>query len=240
MSATATPTMPAEAMAGRMLSVDELADLNENSEQKYREAVIAAARTGATPSPRDLLITVSVMGRNSVDFLRDVERVRQRIAAVADIEAAEAMKPEESELHDAYLKEQAKLRELIAECKARIAAQKTIAYEAKSKRESLHKTIDRQQKFAFKTLRETADPAIEQELAAAEKEVERLKDLRNDPMDDIHYAHRLRRVGDVESDAYQHEITAIRADAHERVARAEAGLSQIHRRRHIPERFKIT
>lgn len=249
MSATATkpaatkPAVPAEAMAGKTMTVDELADMTENAEQRYREAVITAARTGNAPGPRDLLIAVSVMGRTSSDFLKDVERVKRRIAAVADIADADARKPEVEALYDEWLKESAAYREVERECKARLEAARAVLDEARSKHYRASEDVKNQERRAIDFLMETADPLIENEIAQVSREAEGLRDM-IPGMDGQHgfdgrYVVRLRQAGPEGSDAYKRELAAICDEVAAKANAVEATLPEVRRRKREPERFKL-
>jgi hypothetical protein len=235
--------MPVEAMAGKMLTVDELADLTENAEENYRRTVITAARTGNTPSPRDLLIAVSVMGRNSGQFLQDVERVKRRIAAVEDIADTDTRKPEVDALHEEWMKQSAAYNEVERECKARLEAARTARDKAWSNHHRASEELKHQRSKAFELLLTTADPAIDREVVAAEHQMHELRDM----LPGMNHGHsfegnhlvRLKRAEAKGGDAYTQELGAVKEEVIAKADAIEKSIPAIRQKKYDPERFKI-
>lgn len=248
MTATATKSKPAaDAPAATGIALEELYSMTANSSELYRDAVIAAAKSGKAPSARELLLIVSGAERSLDQFMSDVERVQQRLSAMKAIADADARKPEADALQGVYLEKLATLNEVRAECEKRIRAAEEAASAAKHDAFIVSDSIEGQRRQAFDVLNSTADTAIREEVAAAEQAIERLKELRNDPESESRFALRFseaRRNASGTRDEIELELNPLRsqiiAELDEEIAAAERRLAETHRERLRPERFRLT
>lgn len=221
--------------------------MTANAGELYRQAVVTAAHTGIAPGARELLTINSAMERSLDQFMRDVERVRARIAASNAIADADARKPEADALQSVYLEKFAALNEVRAECEKRIKAAEEAASAAKHDAFVASDSIEHQQRNAFAQLSGTADPSITGEVAAAEREIDRLKLLRNMPEDEPRFARRFseaRRNTTGTQEEIEQSLNPLRsqiiAEIDQEIAAAERRLTETHRERFRPERFRLT
>lgn len=248
-TATATKAIPASAAATGIPLVD-LETLAHDPEFQYRRIVVESARTGNAPGAKELLTINSAMGRSLDQFMRDVKRVQERIAASSAIAEADTRKPEANKL-DAV--EAEKLRELVTvreECRKRIEAAEREFHAAKHAASVLNQSISDQRKQSFDVLNATSDPAIGVEVARIEREIEKLTELRTEPASckfEARFAYRFReisaRVAGTANDLEQalHPLySALIQELDSEIDAAEARKSAKHRERHNPERFKLT